>query len=396
MALIKCKECGADISDRAEKCPKCGTANNSSVKENHNQKNYVIVGCIIVLLLVATVSAIYLQSNNNSVTATEKDTVSANLTSMEDDKEILLTDEFSENVSKYLRLENFSEGRAAVMDDNYKWGYIDTKGNIVVPTVYSAYPSARKYSDGLVFVQTDDKSCYIDRDGKEVITLGKYDIGSDFVNGKAVVYSTTDGYTVHGSFRVIDKNGKSLSEIPIPQNAMLISDGAEVYPIPVNMSEDGFSFLVDYENHKYDFQGNYLGVDKEDEYLISDPSEYDYIVFEEERGYGDYTTVTLHGIKDMQGNIIAPAKEWDFPNSKFHQESQQRYINPAQGVFLAVLYESPIYLKDIDDKRITNEEEQDASFYGFVNLKGEDTFQQKLWDRQTIQTHNKLNNITSY
>lgn len=390
MSLIKCKECGADISEHAKKCPQCGTVNNISKTEKRKRNKYVIIGCSIVLLLVTAMGAIYLLSDNNSAIPTE-----TNLASKEDDEEIQLTDEFSDKISKYLRIENFSEGRAAVMNDKYKWGYIDTKGNIVVPAIYTAFPDARKYSDGVAFVQNDDKSCYIDLDGKEVIGLGKYDIGSDFVNGKAVVYSTTDGYTVCGSFRVIDKKGELLSEIPIPQNAMLISDGAAAYPIPVNMSEDGFSFSVDYENHKYDFKGNYLGVDKEDEYLISDPSKYDYIVFEEERGYGDYTTITLHGIKDKQGNTILPAKEWDFPDSKYHQESRQRYINPSQGVFIAVLNESPIFLKDIDEQRIINEEAEDASFYGFVNLKGENTFSSKLWERQTIQTHNKLNNIQS-
>lgn len=138
-----------------------------------------------------------------------------------------------------------------------------------------------------------------------------------------------------------------------------------------------------------------MGVVKEDSYLIYDTSKYDYVVFEEERGYGDYGTVKLHGIKDKQGNIVVPAKEWDFPDSKYHQESRQWYINQSQGVFVAILAESPYSLGNIDSKRI-HEESDEASYYGFVNLKGENTFSEERWERQRVQTYNILNNINTY
>ena len=36
MALIKCKECGQMISDRAKKCPKCGTPTHVEVSIHKN------------------------------------------------------------------------------------------------------------------------------------------------------------------------------------------------------------------------------------------------------------------------------------------------------------------------------------------------------------------------
>lgn len=38
MALIKCKECGKEFSDRAEACPQCG---NPNIIINNDKKIYI-------------------------------------------------------------------------------------------------------------------------------------------------------------------------------------------------------------------------------------------------------------------------------------------------------------------------------------------------------------------
>ena len=90
---------------------------------------------------------------------------------------------------------------------------------------------------------------------------------------------------------------------------------------------------------------------------------------------------------------MVPAKEWYFPTAKFDDESNNTYINPSQGLFVAVLEESPEYLKNIENNR-SDDESNEASYYGYVNIKGENTFSEERWERQRVQTYNRLNNIT--
>lgn len=61
MALIKCSECGKEISDTIKKCPNCGYKN----KKKLNKKKFVII-CIIslVLLIGGCVSVITIKNNN--------------------------------------------------------------------------------------------------------------------------------------------------------------------------------------------------------------------------------------------------------------------------------------------------------------------------------------------
>ncbi len=94
----------------------------------------------------------------------------------------------------------FSEGLAVVCKDG-KSGYIDKTTSVVIPIQYaSAYP----FSEGLAAVKKDDKWGYIDKNGEIVIPI-KYGSAKPFSEGLAVVSENYKcGY--------IDKNG----EIVIP------------------------------------------------------------------------------------------------------------------------------------------------------------------------------------
>ena len=78
--------------------------------------------------------------------------------------------------------EQFSQGLAAVQRDG-KWGYIDTKGRLVIDYQFD---SAEKFSEGLAFVVQNKKRGYIDSSGKMVINLDKA-TGYPFTNGIAYV-----------------------------------------------------------------------------------------------------------------------------------------------------------------------------------------------------------------
>lgn len=52
MAMISCKECGSEISDKAVACPKCG-AEMAKGKARSTLSTIVIVGVILVVLFFA-------------------------------------------------------------------------------------------------------------------------------------------------------------------------------------------------------------------------------------------------------------------------------------------------------------------------------------------------------
>lgn len=51
MAIIKCKECGKDISDKAEKCPSCGAPISKKGSQNEGEKILCFILGIILLFV---------------------------------------------------------------------------------------------------------------------------------------------------------------------------------------------------------------------------------------------------------------------------------------------------------------------------------------------------------
>ena len=75
MALIKCKECGNEISSKAETCPKCGLRLKGSPKSNSGSGCIVGLGKLIGGLIggaIVLVIAISLLSNQNPTTPTRQ------------------------------------------------------------------------------------------------------------------------------------------------------------------------------------------------------------------------------------------------------------------------------------------------------------------------------------
>lgn len=55
MALVKCKECGKDISDQTEKCIHCGAKNENQKVVKNNTKaavTYIVFVMIVVFLTI--------------------------------------------------------------------------------------------------------------------------------------------------------------------------------------------------------------------------------------------------------------------------------------------------------------------------------------------------------
>lgn len=92
----------------------------------------------------------------------------------------------------------FSEGLAAIKQ-NGLWGYINVKGEIVIPYQYTF---AMPFSEGLAMVTLDSQEGFIDKQGSQVIPF-KHLFAEDFREGLAVV-SDEEG-EVYG---YVDQAGK--------------------------------------------------------------------------------------------------------------------------------------------------------------------------------------------
>lgn len=55
MALIKCSECGKEISDTVKYCPNCGVEikKQNSITDKAKIKNYIVIAVSIVLIIIA-------------------------------------------------------------------------------------------------------------------------------------------------------------------------------------------------------------------------------------------------------------------------------------------------------------------------------------------------------
>lgn len=87
------------------------------------------------------------------------------------------------------------------MGKDYRWGYIDREGNMVIEPLYHA---AWNFHEGLAAVKVDWARGYIDRDGKYVVEL-KYQYAGPFRDGKAKVM-------LDDVWEYIDHEGKKVGD----------------------------------------------------------------------------------------------------------------------------------------------------------------------------------------
>lgn len=147
MALIKCSECGHEVSDRAKACPNCGcplaaqtatdTTDNveegireevSTLKPKRGKRFWIILAAAMVVLL--GVGAIFLQKGGNLQSL------------FQSNDEVKITKAFSDSIRKYELLGDFHEGLAAAVrkvNGEPLVGYINTKGEEVIPCKFKYY-----------------------------------------------------------------------------------------------------------------------------------------------------------------------------------------------------------------------------------------------------------------
>ena len=138
MALIKCNECGHEVSDKASACPKCGCPidnvgiiQGEIIDAEPKKRKGRIWALVVALLCLIGGGGFFAYSHWGNKNCENVD--SSN--SKEDIVE--LTPNFIKAIEKYDQLGLFSEGLAAAYKGE-KWGYINTKGEEVIPTTIEA------------------------------------------------------------------------------------------------------------------------------------------------------------------------------------------------------------------------------------------------------------------
>ena len=214
----------------------------------------------------------------------------------------------------YRFINPYYDGIAVVMDNNLKYGAIDTTGKEVIPCEYD---SMNFCYEGLIAVGKRDgaktlKYGYVDKNGKTVIPI-KYDSAGDFNGGHALV---SEGDTV----RVLDKTGNTVGtfsrkEYDYGYSSWISEDRIRVYTVVDNeplvtlldltgkeimpriastrMMEfnSGLALVYGDEGHIYvDRDGN----------IVIEPDDYDDVCFAYSDGtltesYGTYVVVLKDG-----------------------------------------------------------------------------------------------------
>lgn len=72
MALIKCEECGNEISEEAKTCPKCGRR----VKKIISKCKMIAILILLVLIVSILMGAITIAKNNNEINKYKKEAIS--------------------------------------------------------------------------------------------------------------------------------------------------------------------------------------------------------------------------------------------------------------------------------------------------------------------------------
>lgn len=101
----------------------------------------------------------------------------------------------------YENVDDFSDDLALYYDAiNKGWGYLNTKGEVVIPAIKLAmYDALSSFSEGLARVRIEDKYGFIDKNAKQAIPL-IWDYVGSFSDGLAI-------YEIGDKYGFIDKKG---------------------------------------------------------------------------------------------------------------------------------------------------------------------------------------------
>lgn len=362
---------------------------------SNKYRNWCIWGGLIIALLIVLGACCYHIVARDGAPVVVTDSLSTRLlqnsSSNNKNRIVQLTPEFINAVQKYDELSLYSEGYAAVRKGEL-WGYIDTWGREVIPCKYSR---AHPFHEGLASVELPDRDgwAFIDTLGQVVIP--PFDdhnmyLPGEFSDGRVVFISRNLRYLT-----VVDRKGNVVFKDIYAEHPVLYQ---EVYTLPYERPTvdekyiDGKLYIptdgVDYYR-VYDTKGNRLkDVSREEkekiEEAINAGSETTFtraIFFDRPEGEdSSYPPVTLclWGVKNVDGRVVIPA-EYDHLGIYSYPDNP---IALSNGVALVALVE----YKEFEGLNLTGYRrsffsEEGRTYYGYADLKGNDTFPKGLKER---------------
>lgn len=178
---------------------------------------------------------------------------------------------------------SFHDGLAAVGNNDGKYGFIDKKGELVIPMSFDVDEGGvtSEFHEGYAVVCKNEKYGYIDKSGKEVIPCN-YDAAFNFSEGMALVIK-------EGKFGFIDAKGKEV--IPCEYSyANHFSEG-----IAVVQKGDKYQFID--KTGKVVLDNSYSGISNFQE---------GFSVVYKEGEKNEYFTQYVHGFIDKNGKEVIP------------------------------------------------------------------------------------------
>ena len=386
MALKNCTKCGAPVPGGSATCPQCGNPmGQNKNKSKRKMWTTIIVAAIVVAGLCCvqffTPSKGYAKEDPSSDLGLVRSEQS-NKIGPKNKNLVQLTPEFIDAIQKYDDLSLFSEGYAAVCKDG-KWGYIDKTGQEVIPCQYDW---ANPFHEGLASVLPSYGSGYgfIDTTGREVIRhRPEIEIPGEFSEGLVVVKNENNDH-----FFVLDKEGHKVFQGTYgdgnyaPYGALRMIPF--VYPAYIEKFIDGKLYIPKGESgyNVYNTKGKKIQEvsDSEMEQITKRATAGQAYTFTHTlytgKKYGIETcALYLWGVKDANGKIIIPA-EYDHASIYFWPKE----IDLSNGVIPVVLVEYG-ELSFLDVQPIFVPGEGCKKHYGYVDLKGHDTFPKGLKER---------------
>ncbi len=266
MALIKCKECGKEISDKAKNCPHCGRPVSklqskllNKIKKIKSQSVYMITAGLFLTFLIILIIVNFKNTNtynsDNKVTALDVGQLSStDLESVNSKAELALPDDLTDDQVKIITdlqgtwkiLDNYSKIKTELFIFNgmqvqyfYKTDTYGTK----------SYTSDLKFieKDGCKFlVETSQGSsnfAYLYNYNTNQFSINTYD---DYDNDYFVEYSSKTCYK-------IDDDNKFLTDPQIGMTKEEVKNSLWGTPKDINKTTtvNGTSEQWVYDNYKY-------------------------------------------------------------------------------------------------------------------------------------------------
>lgn len=234
----------------------------------------------------------------------------------------------------YSGARNFSDGHAFIQEqkgDTEYYGLIDKKGNKIIPCEYGGLLPA--FSEGLTVLNKDGKYGYLDHSGKTIVEF-EYEVARPFHDGLAVVRK-------NGKWGVIDKKAKVVLEpkydyiFEYSEGLAMVKEGDKLGFID---TQGRLAIPLQYEIFEYSIPGHYFSkglaavqkdgkvgyINKKGEVVID--FEYDAAYPFGDTGLAQVVKNDKFGYIDKTGKIVIPLEyKWGyFPYMVNHKFSDGR------------------------------------------------------------------------